>query len=236
MSSIAATTFIRIASPAIQRAGSMIFQKLSRLHKIDSAIKGISSKSLQDSALADYITIKGTWNGEYNDKLDRFLQQFEKTGLATALITQALSGIESQSVHDAFVSLYSSEMSTTDGAESLYSEINRSFSVTVTELSKDPVLLAVFRAANESFAEYLSHIETSIEGIKSGISRKPDEEAFSLVISRLIRSLQNRYKSIRVETSQGPKDVDITRYIYHPDSICDLNLHLALISMRHWTI
>ncbi|UEM03754.1 hypothetical protein JL101_028045 [Skermanella rosea] len=60
-----------------------------RLNKVDSALKGtrISNPAIQ-RALADYEIVVGSYYGELTSNLERFLREFEKSGLVTAMAEQ----------------------------------------------------------------------------------------------------------------------------------------------------
>lgn len=213
---VTAASILKLAAPAIQKAGTLVFQKLSRLQKISDALDNIEDTDLAKKVIEDFEIVKGSWKGEFTVTVDKFLRAFEATGLDATMVNSALLQSRSQSVEDTFVALFTSETGQDEqNGRSLYNQVAKSFEVSVALLTKDQVMVRVIRASHHSLLESIAKLESAIEGVHLGINKRPTDEELSEVIPRIIRSVAGDTKQIRVETSQGPKEVEIAK-IYIP--------------------
>ena len=57
----AGPVLLKLLGAGIQRGVSVLFQKVSRLRKIDLSFKGIASNDLVAKAVSDYETVLGTY-------------------------------------------------------------------------------------------------------------------------------------------------------------------------------
>jgi len=80
----------RLLGAGIQRSGSLLFQKILRLGRIEAALKGVSKNSLVESAVHDFETIIGTYYGELNVELETFVRELERSGIINLMVESAL--------------------------------------------------------------------------------------------------------------------------------------------------
>jgi hypothetical protein len=207
---ITAATIFKLAIPAVQKAGSLIFQKLSRLRRIDDAINLVVDDELAKTAVSDFEIVKGTWRGEFDVTVDGFLRAFEASGLNHAMFNNALANPNSPALKGTFVALFQKETGQgRENGELLYGQIARSFEITAQYLTKDPVLARMIRASHQDMLAALTTVEAAVESIKLGIANRPSAEEVLEVIPRILRAVSGDTRYIRVETSQGRKDIEI---------------------------
>ena len=216
----------RMAVPALQRAGSMIFQKLLRLYRIDQALKGINVQTIKDSIIDDYAIINGSWIGGLTEDIDNFIKEIENSGLATALMTEALLNQTSDQTSNLFIKLCMDRtVLGQEESKNFLNEIRTSFRVSVEQISKDPALFAIIRSAFQELRLSILAVDDSVKSLESPIYQRISAEEESNILAKIARSLSAKYKSIRIETNQGPKDVDIKK-IYIPPKL-NINLPSA---------
>src|SRR4051812_44081301 len=97
----------KLLTTALSRFGSSIFQRITRLHKIDGVLRGerLKNRSLE-TALRDYETVVGSYHGELTEELDRFLRELECTGLLTVMADEAVLGKRHPATKEAFLILH----------------------------------------------------------------------------------------------------------------------------------
>jgi Predicted NTPase (NACHT family) len=214
---ISAGGVFKVALPAAQKAGTLIFQKMSRLRRIDEALKGNPDQSILQKAISDFEIIKGTWRGEFTVTVDHFLRAFEASGMSEAMFNNALIQNRSPALKTAFIELFKSETGQClENGEILYKQIIDSFEISCEMLSKDQVLSKVIKASHRDIVSNILSIESSIDHIKAGLLSRPSDEAINEAIPRILRAVAGDTKYIRVETSQGRKDVEITKIYIAP--------------------
>ena len=224
MAAITSTIFARLFGAGMQRAAGSIFQKIMRLRKIDSALKGESAKNASiRTAIQDFETVLGSYRGEFTKQIDRFLQELEKSGILEAVAQQALIRKRSDQLPARFSSLYQSLVhGHPKNSDELYEQICLSFETTLRELTKDPVLADVLIEATEAIERRLATIEACI--VPSFVNHESSDEAYSEQLSKLARGLQQTYKEIRIETiKSGAKMVGIDQ-IYIPPQLRTRNI------------
>jgi hypothetical protein len=214
---ITALSVLKLGGPAATKAGSLIFQKLSRLRKINEALDSEIDDELLKKAVEDFEIVKGSWKGEFDETLDKFLRSFEATGLCEIMFNNSLVHSRNPSIKLAFLELFHSETGQSkDNGELLYNQIASSFEVSVSQLSKDPVMARMLRSSHQSLIDSITAVESALEHILYGMSGKPTHAEMSEIIPKILRSVAGDTKYIRVETSQGRKDIEINKIYISP--------------------
>src|SRR5258708_11007511 len=96
-----------LLTSAIQRVGSLTFQKAMRVSRIEQTLKGSAQRNSNVKlAMEDFETVIGNRYGQYTEKLAQFLEELERSGLITAMVEDALLERRSQEVKAAFVALH----------------------------------------------------------------------------------------------------------------------------------
>lgn len=213
---ITAASILKLGAPAAQKAGSLIFQKISRLRRINEALDGVESDDIAATAISDFEIVKGTWKGEFTETVDKFLRAFEASGLSKVMFNNALVHGRSPAIQSAFVSLFQAETEQDEqNGALLYNQIATSFEITSQQLTRDPLLARMIRSSHQSLLDSVVAVESSLETIRAGLLGRPSSEEMLEVIPRILRAVAGDTKHIRVETSQGRKDVEINK-IYIP--------------------
>jgi len=137
----------RFVGSGVPRLGSLVFQKVIRIARIDSALKGASAKSAAvQTAINDFETVIGSRYGQLDQKLNDFLREIERSGIINSMVDNALIGRDSNEVRRIFVDLHIKFMGKDSGApDLLFDKMMISFRVTLDEITKDKVLLDAFR-------------------------------------------------------------------------------------------
>ena len=103
---VTAISLLKLAIPAVKKAGTLAFQKISRLQSISDAIDGVAEDPLAKKVIDDFEIVKGSWKGEFTVTADKFLRAFESSGLDSTMLNSALLQSRSPSVEEAFVPLF----------------------------------------------------------------------------------------------------------------------------------
>lgn len=214
---IDALGIVKMGVPAAFRGGSIVLQKVNRMRRIDEAIKGIETSDLLQTATRDFEIVKGSWRGEFTETVDRFLRHLEETGLAHTIMLEALVGRNSDAVRQAFIGLFVSQTNQSEqNAEALYRQISVSFGITSRFLLKDPVIADYIKASTGSILDSISRVENAVDHLCAAFKSKPDNEVIADLVPKIIRASINEFKVIRVETSQGRRDVEISKIYIAP--------------------
>lgn len=219
MAAITTTMFARLFGAGMQRVAGSIFQKILRLRKIDSALKGESAKNTAiKTAIQDFEIVLGSYRGEFTQQIDHFLRELEKSGILEAITQQALIRKRSDQLLARFESLYrASVVGHPKSSQELYEQLCVSFEITLRELTKDPVLADVLIEATDSIEKRLASIEACLESSIEQNNRS--DEVYTEHLIKLARGLQQTYKEIRIETiKSGAKMVGIDQ-IYIPPQL-----------------
>lgn len=212
-----AIAIFKLAVPAIQKSGSMIFQKLGRVRKIADAMNGIHDDPEVKKAISDFEIVKGSWRGEFTVTVDKFLRTLEAGGLNRMLFSDAMLGQRSLNVKNVFIELFKSETGQpARNATLLYDQIMASFEITSRLLTKDPALFDIVRISHESLSQDIQKLSDSVSSILNGIQKAPSIVEKSEIIPKLLRSAVAEFKQIKVETSQGRKDIEISKIYISP--------------------
>jgi len=209
----------RLLGAGIQRSGSLLFQKILRLGRIEAALKGVSKNSLVESAVHDFETIIGTYYGELNVELETFVRELERSGIINLMVESALLKRDVLSNQMLFTDLHERIINSGGNAEALFQRMMKSFTVTLEELCKDKILLEAVRLHR---AELSSRIDR-VDGMLSDLSKflKKDKESLEdtqQTLLKIAKGLQSQYRTVRVETNKGPRSVEISR-IYIPPKL-----------------
>lgn len=222
---------LKMGVPALFRGGSIVVQKVNRMRRIDEAIKGIADDSLVASAIHDFEVVKGSWIGEFTMTVDGFLRHFEKSGLVNTMMMEAIVAKESSVVGQSFVEMFVAQTGQDEeNGRALCQQIRTSFSVSAKYLLKDPVLAEFIRASTDTILDAIARVERVFLELSSAFKNAPPEEFLADLLPRMTRSSVNEFKVIKVETSQGRKDVDINK-IYIPPRL-SLRTHDRIDTVR----
>lgn len=219
--SIAAGLVSKTVGSALQRGVSVIFQKLTRLRRVDATLQGITSSSPSvAAAIADYETILGSYYGNFTVQVSKFHRELETTGIADAMVENALLDRKSDSVYSLFEREHRRFFPGSESAEKLYNQMSLAFGTTMRELCKDPVLLDFLQGSSRVISARLDSIDLAISAMSiNSIRPDPDEHEFKSAYLRLSRGLQQSYKEVRIETIRGgARPVDIDK-IYIPPKL-----------------
>ena len=213
----------RLLGSGIHRLGSLIFQKVTRTIKIESAFKTGSAKNQNiQKAISDFETVIGSRYGKLTEKLGRFLEELERTGLINLLVENAIFQRQSADLENIFMELHEKIVGKNEGdAGELYKQLNISFSITMKELSKDKIIFDIIQLHNREMSHRLEQIDEAISNItkKVGLSKsKLSYDELSELLLKIAKALQGAYRYVRVETNRGARSVDITR-IYIPSNL-----------------
>ncbi|MES2422068.1 MAG: NACHT domain-containing protein [Pseudomonadota bacterium] len=211
-----ALSVLKLGGSAAVKAGSLAFQKIARLRKIDEALKGIEDDAATKKLIDDFEIVKGSWRGEFTTTIDSFLRTFEASPLITAVFNAALVGSDTPSLKKSFTELFVSETGQ-DAANGnvLYDQVYGSFSLSAKYLTNDPMLCDIIQACHETVSRSIETIESSVNSIVASIKHRPDSDVVNEIVPKLVRAAISEFKTIKVETSGGRKEVDIGK-IYIP--------------------
>jgi len=210
----------RLLSAAAQRVGTLTFQKIVRLNRVDFALR---SGSLRNPAIAtlvdDFERVIGTYRGELTIKIDAFLREFERGGLIGAIFENALLNRKSVALRQQFAELFTQVTGdTSKKGELLFEQIETCFLASINELTKDRLLLDAVRVQSAELNDRLDRIEQAFSRPRHKYSGGSNYEDLHPVILKIAKAQLNSYKHIRVETNRGAKLVDITK-IYIPSKL-----------------
>ncbi len=210
-----------LINTGFKRGVSVIFQKIARLEKVDLSSKGVISKNpLVVEAIRDFETVIGTYQGRFTVTLDAFFKELSQTGILDSMVENALITRVSEPTEQLFRQLYSKFFESDADVHALYQSMIAAFETTLRELSKDHVLFALAQASQKDLGARLDRVDQAlvglINGINSGLNLTKEELHASTL--RIARGLQLSYKTVRVETNRGPREVEINR-IYVPPKL-----------------
>jgi energy-coupling factor transporter ATP-binding protein EcfA2 len=205
-----------MAVPAIQKSGNLLFQKIVRLRKIDKALDGAIDDELSKKLISDFEIVKGSWKGEFDIPLERFLRAFESSGLCQAMLECTLASNDGSHLRSPFYQLFKKETGQPqENAELAFNQIYQSFKVSITYLSKDPILTQAVRYSIADLRNQIEVIKESNATLTTAIASAPTPQHLNDIIPKVIKSTISDTKYLRVETSQGRKEIDISK-IYIP--------------------
>lgn len=213
----------RLITAGAQRLGSMVFQKVCRVVKIDQALRtGVQRNPNIQKAINDFETVIGSRYGALTEQLDAFFRELERTGLLSSMFEHALLGRDSTEVKALFINLHNDVLGKDEGdASTLYDKLLISFSITIQETAKDRILLDALQFHYSEIESRLSRVDDALASINQRLRAnrsKLDFSDLSSLLLKVARNLQSSYRSIRVETNKGARLVDITK-IYIPCSL-----------------
>lgn len=209
----------RLIGAGIQRSGSLVFQKILRLGRIDAALKGLAKSPAVENAIRDFETIIGTYYAELNVETDAFLRELERSGLITVMVECALLKRDIQETAQLFDDLHKRMMPTKGSSTALHQRMMTSFQVSMEELCKDKILLEAIRLNRAELSERLDRVDAALGGLHRILRKEPGyNEDTKQTFLKIAKGLQSQYRSIRVETNKGPRSVEISR-IYIPPKL-----------------
>lgn len=220
--SVSAPIVTKLLGTALQRGVSIIFQKISRVRKIDAALKGqLTGNSLVRTAVDDYEVLLGSYYGEFTVAIDGFHRHLEKTGVIEAITESALIGRDSPAIRNMFVREHALFFDKTEGSpEKLYDSMRNAFAVSLQELCKDIVLLKFLTVTHKEISLRLDAIEAAaLTYSDRRHSLAAADDAAKANYTRITKGLQQSYKEVRIETIRGgARPVDIDK-IYIPPKL-----------------
>lgn len=198
----------------------MVFQKLTRLRKVELALKNTDRNENIKTAMDDYETMVGNVYGTFTTKLDAFHRDMERGGLINIMVESALSGRELPATIELFRKEHSRHFTETEGdADSLYRQMRRSFAQTMRELTKDRVLFDCVKAISKDIVSRLDQMEGALRSSLVPDAVIIDAETLNRAILKIAKSQVQRFKEIRVETVRnGARSVEIGK-IYIPGKL-----------------
>lgn len=211
--------FLNLLSSGLQRVSNSVFQKFLRLRRIDAALRGEAQRNpLVKKAIDDWERVLGTYLGEYDEALDSFMQSLERSGLLEGITQSALlrRSIDNNKI------LFTSEFESycpghPKSPDELYDQLFTSFSITLREITKDPILSDLVTAHSEQINSRLDLIEQTLTTKTELKFANATERRDALL--RLSRGLLQSYKEVRIETIRsGAKLVPLDK-IYIPPNL-----------------
>lgn len=209
-----------LLNTGLKRGVSVAFQKLARLERVDMASRGALTKNpLVVAALNDFEIVVGSYQGIFTTTLDAFLKELSQTGILNSMVENALISRASPQTEVLFKSLHIKHFGDEIDSAELYSKMMNAFSTTLKELSKDTVLFSLIQASSKDLAARLDRIDSALNAtapaalLGTQSAEKSNEHA-----SKIAKGLQQSYRSIRIETNRGPREVEINR-IYVPPKL-----------------
>jgi hypothetical protein len=227
----------KLITSGLQRAGSLVFQKLTRIARIEAAIRvGYQRNPSIKKAVDDLETVFGNRFGKLTEKLHQFLEELERSGVINAMVENALLDRSSQPTKAAFESIFVRAFGDLSDAELLFNQMALSFSITLRELSKDGILVDALRLVSKDIGLRLDQVDRALSEMRVVEKKKrlPSLETLQPNLLKLAKGLQTIYKQIRVETNKGARQVDISR-IYIPSKLRyrDTKKNTNLIASAH---
>jgi hypothetical protein len=196
----------RLLGSGVQRLGSLAFQKVIRVVRIESALRNAGSKNpFVQTAVNDFEVVIGSRYGELNTQLFDFLREIERSAIVNAMVENALIERHSPELKRIFLELHERIIGKGNGdAGALFDQMMHSFSVTMRELSKDRIILDAFRLHRSDLGTRLDRVDAALVTLTS--STRSENMPFAVlqpILLRLAKGLQSIYRSIRVETNKG---------------------------------
>jgi hypothetical protein len=97
----------RLVSSGVQRLGSLVFQKIIRIAKIEHALKASATKSAAvQLAINDFETLIGSRYGQLTQQLFDFLREVERSGIVNTMVENALVNRSSAELERIFCDLH----------------------------------------------------------------------------------------------------------------------------------
>lgn len=222
MSASVTPMVLKLLGSALQRGVSVVFQKISRLRKVDAAIKGqATTNDLVKTAVSDYEIVIGSYYGNFTTSIDDLHRSLEKTGIIESMVEAALVGRQSSSLQSLFKIEHDRVFGSGNGnSDELYNSMYTAFAVTLRELCKDTVLYEFVKASHKEISARLDDIELALNAYKTFPSPSvEDVEVERANLLKLTKGLQQSYKEVRIETIRGgARLVDIDK-IYIPPKL-----------------
>lgn len=212
-----ALSLFKIGGTAAFRGGTIVMQKISRLRRIDDAIKGVEESDQAKAAIEDFEIVKGSWIGEFTVTIDKFMRQLERSPLIHTMMSEAVLDRQSNAIRRSFLEMFRTETGQSEeNGVALYGQITKSFAITAKHLMKDPIVADFIRVSTAHILQNLQRVEAVVHEICEAMKGRPAEEILGDFVPKLVRAAVNEFRIIRVETSQGRKDVDINKIYIAP--------------------
>src|SRR5260370_39791216 len=136
------------------------------------------------------------------------------------MVENALLGRTSSELQQLFGDLYTKMAGSDSGAaDKLFAQMMTSFNITLTELSKDKILLECIRLQRREIQVRLDLVDSALVALNR--TRKSPQKSFAElqpIFVKIVKGLLSSYRHIRVETNKGARSVEITR-IYIPPKL-----------------
>ena len=202
----------KLITAGMTRVGSLAFHRISQLSKVDAAIRGSFESGIASAAVADFETVIGSYYGQLDEPLHKFIFQLEKSGLIAAMIDAVLLGRAADPVKTAFTELHQKIIGPGGKADELYTTLTASFDATLKELFKDKALQAFLRASFSEMAAKLDKIEAALSTLSPVVPAAFENfAALESTLLKVCRGLQGAYRNIQIETNKGARSVEISR-------------------------
>ena len=211
----------KLLTAGLQKIGTLAFQKALRILRIESNLKGaIKQNPLVATAISDFETVLGSRYNQLTSQVSTFFSDLERSGVITAMVETALLGDNRDRVFPIFDRMHGVAFDSNGDSKLLYDKLMSSFTITLQELSKDRVLFELVKAIGNDLRNRLDQIEDAVKTISLDPADWPSKTIDSLIphFTKIAKALQQSYKTIRIETNKGPRDVDISK-IYIPSKL-----------------
>jgi len=222
ISTVAGSLFIQLFSAGAERLGSLVFQKLIRLRRIDATLKGIIQKdAVVITAVNDFETVIGSRYDKLTEDLKAFLLIVERSGLVKRMLESAIIGREDRELKSCFLELHHIHFkSSTDDGTTLFMSLYKSFCVTVESLAKDKMLLEAFRILRHDIRAEFATISEALNNLQLGQSRqhklKPNE--LNQTLLRIAKSLHAEYRTIELKQTKARGRLKLRASTFRPPS------------------
>jgi hypothetical protein len=173
--------------------------------KIENALKGSVAKSTAvQVAINDFETLVGTRYGQLNRQLFDFLREIERSGIVNTMVENALINRNSSELERIFCDLHVKVVGPDAGApNALFQKMMKSFSITLTELCKDKILLEAFRLYQDDLGGRLDRVDLALVELQKTTGRKAGSfKTLQPTLIKVAKGLQAAYRSIRVRPQQ----------------------------------
>lgn len=219
---LAGALFNKLLTAGLARGGSLAFNKIVRLQKVDSSIRGKKQKNgLRDTVIDDFERVIGTYRGELTQPIQNFLEELQRSNLISAIIDSVLLGKDPAELRNAFYKLHEQIIGKDKGEPAdLYGKLRASFTASLETLFRDKALKAYLKASHQDLISRLEKIEDGLASVAPTFPKKNQSyEALNESLLKLSQGLQRAYKDIRIETNKGARPVEISK-IFIPSKLC----------------
>lgn len=215
-----------IVASGLLRASSAPFAKIARLHRLPQQIKNLRSQDpVVDAAFNDFQIIFGDQNGGLRAEHQKFFNEIERSGIVTMIASSAVLDIDDPHTKRIFSSLY--VLFTKEDEQKaikIYNTLRKVFYESIRSMLGNSALHFYLKTIEEKISVKLDEIAYCANNfLDSPVS---DIDEIHDIVKKLARGMQQKTRNIRVETSKGSKQVEISR-VYVSSKLRALNVNLG---------